>query len=73
MSSLSGQVSENTTQSNGALLADVAAWESCVTKVIWVVNHTINGLGPVRPIVVFTSSLELSKFQGLLFRTDPQP
>ena len=60
-------MSENTTQSNGALLADVAAWESCVTKVIWVVNHTINGLGPVRPIVVFTSSLELRNSKDSYF------
>ena len=60
-----GQTTGKITQTNAGLLTGMNKWESCVTRTVWVTSHSINGLGPVRPVVVFTTAFQLPAMKCL--------
>ncbi|CAE7865218.1 unnamed protein product [Symbiodinium sp. KB8] len=53
------QLTGKMTQVNSALLSEVSSWNSSLTKQCWVMQHSINGLGPVRPVIVFPHDFEV--------------
>ena len=53
------QTSGRINQTNAALMADFGKWNTRVTRVMWVTSHSINGLGPIRPVVVVGVPFEL--------------
>ena len=49
----------------GALYAEPGAWNTSLTSQLWVAVHSINGLGPVRPVVVISSTFELDGMKAV--------
>ncbi|CAE7215022.1 unnamed protein product, partial [Symbiodinium sp. CCMP2456] len=57
--------SEKVTPVVGALYAEPESWTTSLTSLVWVVVHSINGLGPVRPVVIISSTFELDGMKAV--------
>ena len=50
---LAGQASAGVTQNMGALAMPCGYWNTKATQVLWQTKWTVNGLTPIRPVVVW--------------------
>ena len=51
---LEGQSTTGITQNMGALTMPCGHWNTKMTQIVWQVRWTVNGLTPIRPVVVWT-------------------
>ena len=49
----------------GALYAEPESWTTSLTSLAWVVIHSINGLGPVRPVIIISATFELDGMKAV--------
>lgn len=54
-------------QNCGALVMPLQFWESEISSIIWMVRWTVNGLTPIRPIVVWKVDITLSPGEAATF------
>ena len=50
---LAGQATGGATQNMGALAMPCGYWNTKSTQVLWQTKWTVNGLSPIRPVVVW--------------------
>ena len=50
---LEGQSSAGITQNMGALTMPCGHWNTKMTQIVWQARWTVNGLTPIRPVVVW--------------------
>lgn len=55
-------------QTHVAARVDAALWNSSFTKTVWSVKWTANGLGPVRPHVVFTAPVTIAVGRAVMIQ-----
>ncbi|CAE7444301.1 unnamed protein product [Symbiodinium sp. CCMP2592] len=56
---------EKVTPVLGALYAEPESWNTSLTSAVWVVVHSINGLGPVRPVIIIPATFELDGMKAV--------
>ena len=63
---MEGQSGGGITQNMGALTMPCSFWQTEMTKVLWQVRWTVNGLTPIRPVVVWAVDHALDSKKCLL-------
>ena len=63
---LEGQSSAGITQNMGALTMPCGHWNTKMTQIVWQARWTVNGLTPIRPVVVWSVDYTLDGTKCLL-------